>query len=73
MNPYRENTPPPLHVGDDVEFIWADGFHLPYGTWRVNVVRDDGWVKVANGWSDPKSVKRVTSHTRVPDEVGGIE
>ena len=60
IDPYRQSDPAPLAVGDEVEFTTADGFHLPYGKWRVNVVREDGWCKVANGWTDPAILRRVS-------------
>lgn len=63
MNPYRERLA--IVVGDAVEFdpnvVPVDGFHYPFGIFRVSAVREDGWVKVGICWTDPDILKRASS------------
>ncbi len=65
MNPYRET---PFAAGDAVEFVNADGFHLPFGTWSVESVHTDGSLFVANGWAFPWDLRRPTSAQRGSDD-----
>jgi len=55
VNPYRET---PYAVGDEVEFVKADGYHLPFGTHRVTAIHTDGSIGVANGWAFPWDLRR---------------
>lgn len=61
MNAYRTNARGAFIVGDLVEFLGADGFHLPYGCHRVQSVRGDGAVKVEGYWLHPACVRLATA------------
>jgi hypothetical protein len=58
VNPYRETA---YAVGDTVEFVDADGFHLPFGPWPIESVHTDGSLYVANGWAFPWDLRRAST------------